>query len=72
MPGLVRKEICRIFETKSPTEERMKKYIRTESEITKKPAYDSKYKYVRTDLMEKMIKKWRKKKNGKNDYVVEE
>ena len=59
MPGLVRKEICRIFETKSPTEERMKKYIRTESEITKKPAYDSKYKYVRTDLMEKMIKSCR-------------
>ena len=31
MPDLVKKEICGIFETKNPTKERKKKYIRTES-----------------------------------------
>ena len=56
MPDLVRKEICGIFETKSSTEEHKKKYIKTESEITKNPADDSKYKYPRSDVMEKMIK----------------
>ena len=40
MPDLVKKEICGIFETKSPIREQKKKYIRTESEITKKPADD--------------------------------
>ena len=53
MPDLVRKEVCAIVETKSPTKERKKKYIRTESEIIKKLADDSKYKYARSDLMEK-------------------
>ena len=53
MPGLVKKEIYGIFETKNSTEEQKKKYIRTESEITKKPAADSKYKYARSDFMEK-------------------
>ena len=59
MSDLVRKEICGIFETKTPTEEQKKKYIRTESEITKKPADNSVYKYARSDLMEKMIKSCR-------------
>ena len=31
MPDLVRKEIRGIFQTKSPTEEQKKKYIRTEN-----------------------------------------
>ena len=53
MPDLVKKEICGIFETKKTTKEKKKKYIRTESEIIKKPADDSKYKYARSDLMEK-------------------
>ena len=56
MPDLVKKEICSIFETKNSTKEQKKKYIRTESEITKKPADDSKYKYARSDIMEKIIK----------------
>ena len=56
MADLVIKEICGIFETKNPTEEQKKKYIKTESEITKKPADDSKYKYARRDTMEKIIK----------------
>ena len=50
---LARKEICGIFETKNFTEEQKGKYIRTDSEITKKPADDSKYKYARSDLIEK-------------------
>ena len=54
MPDLVEKEICGIFETKNPTEEQKKKYVRSESEIIKKPADDSKYKYARSDLMEKI------------------
>ena len=41
MPDLVKKEICGIFKTKNPTEEQKKKYIRSESEITKKSADDS-------------------------------
>ena len=59
MPDLVKKEICGIFETKILIKEQKKKYIRTESEITKKPADNSKYKYVRSDLMEKKIKSCR-------------
>ena len=50
MPDLVKKEICGIFERKKPTEEQKKEYIRTQSEITEKPADDSKYKYARSEL----------------------
>ena len=53
MPDLVEKEIYRIFETKGPTGEQNKKYVRTESEITKKSTDDSKYKYACSDFMEK-------------------
>ena len=42
IPDLVKKEICGIFETKNSTKEQKKKYIGTESEITKKHADDSK------------------------------
>ena len=59
MPDLVEKEICRIFETKNPTEEQKKKYIRTESEIIKKSADNSKYRYARSNLMEKITKNCR-------------
>ena len=59
MPDLAKKQICGIFETKSPTKEQKKKYLRTESKITKNPADDSKYKYVLSDLMEKIIKSCR-------------
>ena len=38
MPDLVKKRNMWFFETKKSTEEQKKKYIRTESEITKKPA----------------------------------
>ena len=59
MSDLVKKEICGIFEKTNPTEEQKKKYIKTENGITKKPADDSKYKYARSDLMEKIIKNCR-------------
>ena len=49
MPDLVRKEVCRIFKINNPTEEQKKRYIRPESETTKKPVDDSKYKYARSD-----------------------
>ena len=64
---LARKEVCGIFETKNFTAEQKKKYIRTESEITKKPADDSKYKYARSDLMEKIIKNCRGVKKFNDD-----
>ena len=63
MPDLVKKEIRSIFETKNPTKEQKKKHIRTESKITKKSADDCKYKYARSDLMEKIIKNCRGVKN---------
>ena len=63
---LARKEICGIFETKSFTEEQKRKYIRTEiskisnnKEISKILTDNSKLKYARSDLMEKIIKNCR-------------
>ena len=53
MPDLV------FLKQKSLQKNKRKKYIRTESEISKKPADDSKYKYARSDLMETMIKSCR-------------
>ena len=41
---------------KTLQKEQKKKYIRTRSEITKKSADDSKYKYACSDLMENIIK----------------
>ena len=46
-------------ETKYPTEEQKRKYIRTEKELTKQDADDSKIKYVRSDFIEKIIKSCR-------------
>ena len=45
-----------MYETKYPREEQKRKYIRTEEELTKQDADDSKIKYVHNDLMEKIIK----------------
>ena len=59
MSNLVKKEIYCIFETKSPIKKQKKKYIRTESEITRKPTDDSTYTYPRSDLTEKIIKSCR-------------
>ena len=42
-------------------------YIWTESEITKKPAEDSKYKNARSDLMGKIIKNCRGVKKCNDD-----
>ena len=56
---LVRKQIQGMYETKYPIEEQKRKYIRTEKELTKKDRDDSKIKYVRSDLMENLIKSCR-------------
>ena len=59
IPDLVRKEICDIFETKDLREEQRKKYIKSEYQIIKKPTDNKKYKYARSDIMEKIIKNCR-------------
>ena len=46
-----------MYETKYPTEEQKRKYIRTEEELTKQDSDDSNIKYVRSDLMEENNKK---------------
>ena len=54
MSDLVRKEIQGIYETKNPTKKQVKEYKRSLQEITKDSMYDSKFKYVRSDLIEKI------------------
>ena len=56
-----------MHETKYPTEKQKRKYIRTEKELTIQDTDDSKFKYVRSDLMEKIIKSCR----GVNQYIDE-
>ena len=51
-----RKEICGIFEAENFTEEQKRKYMKTEREISKILTDNSKFKYARSDLMEKTIK----------------
>ena len=55
---LVRRELCGIFETKDLTEEQRKKYIKSQHQITKIPRDNKKYKYARSDIMEKIIKNY--------------
>ena len=59
VPDLVRKEICGIFETKNLTKEQKRKYIKTKWEIRKIPTDHSKFKYARSDVIEKIIKNCR-------------
>ena len=72
MSDLVRKEIHDIFNTNNPKKEQVKKYKRSLQEITKDPMYDSKIKYVCSDLMEKIIKNCRGVKNCNDDIDKEE
>ena len=72
MSDLVRKELHGIFETNNPTEEQIKRYKISLLEITNKSMDDSKSKYVRSDLMEKIIKNCRGVKQCKNDIDREE
>ena len=51
---LVRKRVCGTFETKSFTEEQKRKYLRTDREISKILTDNSKFKFARSDLMEKI------------------
>ena len=66
---LVRKELHGIFETINPKKEQFKLSLR---EITNKSMDDSKAKYVRSDIMEKIIKNCRGVKQCKNDIDREE
>ena len=70
MSDLVRKEIHGIFETKTPTEEQIRKYKRSEKEIDKESK--SNFKYDRSDLMSRMIKNCRgeKKRGEKNEFRI--
>ena len=72
MSDLVRKEIHGIFNTNNPTKVQAKEYKCSLQEITKDSMYDSKIKYVRSDLMEKIIKNCRRVKKCKNDINREE
>ena len=66
---LLRKEMYGIFETKNITKEQKKKYIRTKKEINNELKNDHyNYKYVKSDLMEKIIKNCRVVK--KCSYLV--
>ena len=56
---LVRKKICGLFETKNPTKKQIRKYKRSQNEIDKEPNSSFRIKYVRNDLMEKVIKNCR-------------
>ena len=68
MPDSVRNKIQGIYETKNPTKEQKRKYIRTEQEISKKPMDSFKIKYARSGLMVKIIKNCRGVKKG-NDGI---
>ena len=56
---LLRKEMYGTFETRNLTKEQKNKYIRSEGEIRKKSTDNFKFKYARSDIMEKIIKNCR-------------
>ena len=72
MYDLVRKELHGTFETNNPTKEQIKRYKLSLREITNKSMDHSKSKYVRSDLMEQIIKNCRGVKQCKNDIDREE
>ena len=72
MSDLVREEIQGIYETKNPTKKQVKEYKHSLQETTKDSMYDSKFTYVRNDLMENIIKNCRGVKECKNDKKEKE
>ena len=66
MSDLVRKEIQGIYKTNNPTVKQVKEYKCYLQEITKDSMDDSKFKYVRNDLMKKIVKNCRGVKGYKN------
>ena len=56
--GIIRGKIRGIFENRNPTEEQKRKYIKSRQEINKK-LVKSRFNYVRSDIMEKIIKNCR-------------
>ena len=71
---LLRKKMCGIFETKSLTEEQKRKFIRARKEINNEIRNDYKFKFARSDIMEKIIKNCRgaKKCNDNMDKKYKE
>ena len=58
MCGLIRREICGIYETENLTKEQKRKYMRSKFAIIKHFG-DKKSKYASNDIMEKVIKNCR-------------
>ena len=71
---LLRKKMCGIFETKNLTEEQKRKFIRARKEINNEIRNDYKFKFARSDIMEKIIKNCRgaKKCNDNMDKKYKE
>ena len=67
MSELVRKKMHGIFSSDKPTNKQIKEYKRSLQELTKCPMDDSKIKYVRSDLIERIIKNCRGVKKCKNN-----
>ena len=65
MHGLIRREICGIYETNNLTKEQKRKYMRSEFEIIKDLG-DKKVKNARNDIMEKVVKNYRGVKKSNN------
>ena len=66
MSDLVRKEIHGIFSTDKPTNKQIKECKRSLQELTKCTMDDSKIKYVRSDLIERIAKNCRGVKKCKD------
>ena len=54
IPQFIRQEMT--LERKDLTKEQENKYIKSEGEISRKPTDNFKFKYARSDIMEKVIK----------------
>ena len=59
MCDLLKKEMCGIFNIKDVTKKQKRKYVRSKYQITKSPEDDNRYKYVKNDVAEKIIKNCR-------------
>ena len=59
MCDLLKKEMCGIFNIKGVTKKQKRKYVRSKYQITKNPEDDNRYKHVKNDVAEKIIKNCR-------------
>ena len=67
MSDPVRKETHGIFSTDKPMDKQIKEYKHSLQELTKCPMDDSKIKYVRSVLIERIVKNCRGVKKCNND-----